>query len=94
MELIIHVDKLNNNKSVEKEKYFSSSLRSRDGEEQTAEEGCHQLMEGVNKLTDGKKTLTEKETYGRKEAASRGRKTGSGWRLKNNNKKTKKQKLQ
>lgn len=47
-------------------------------------------MEGVNKLTDGKKTLTEKETYGRKEAASRGSKTGSGWRLKNNNnKKTK-----
>lgn len=30
MELIIHVYKLNNNKSVEKEKYFSYSLRLRE----------------------------------------------------------------
>lgn len=88
MELITHVDKLNNNKSVEEEKYFSYSLQRRDGEEQTAAEGCRQLMEGVNKLTDGeKKPRTGKETYGRKEEVSRGRKTGSEWRLKNKNNK-------
>lgn len=66
MELIIHIDKLNNNKSVGKEKYFLYSLQSRDGEEQTAEEGCHQLTEEVNKLTDGKKNTHRKRNVWKK----------------------------
>lgn len=61
MELIIHINKLNNNKTVEMGKYFSYSLQSRDGEEQAAEEGCHQLMEGVNRLTDGKKKHSQEK---------------------------------
>lgn len=62
MELIIHVDKLNNNKSVEREKYFSYSLQPGDGEERAAEGGCHQLMEGVNKLTEKKEPMEERKT--------------------------------
>lgn len=92
MGLIIHVYKLNNNKSVEKgEIFFILITVEGDGEEQTADEGCHQLMEGVNKLTDGKKhTQGEKRMEKRKEVASRGWETGSGWRRKNKKKTTKK----
>lgn len=78
MELIIHGDKLNNNGSVEMEKYFSYSLQLRGGEEQTAEDGCHQLIERVNKLTDRKnKRMEERKT--RAEAARQ--EVDGGWKI-------------
>lgn len=42
--------------------------------------GCHQLMEGVNKLTDGKKTHRERNGWkkGRKWQAEAGRQEVDG----------------